>query len=136
MTNYNKTHSRTAKQYLWWIERDSIGIALYDPLESEANLFKSPDAVYEVTLFYYKKADHFLTLNEGASAMTEQSELPTQFHQYIVDKAIQYGYEEKPDLLKEAMYFERRFERGIREAKVFANRGRVSGMTTIKQHSF
>lgn len=136
MTNYNKIYSRTAKQYVWWIERDSIGLAEYDPLEEEKNLFTSPDAVYAITLFYYKKADHFLTLDAGASALTEQSELPTQFHQYIVDKAIQYGYEEKPDMLQHALYYERRFERGIKEGKSFSNRGRISGISSVKQHGF
>ena len=68
--------------------------------------------------------------------MTEQSELPTQFHQYLVDKAIQLGYEQTQDGLGQAMYFENKFERGIKEAKTFKSRGRVSGATTIKQHSF
>tara|TARA_B100001123_G_C15148513_1_gene962541 strand:- start:239 stop:649 length:411 start_codon:yes stop_codon:yes gene_type:complete len=136
MPNYNKVYDRTRKQYLWWIERDSIGIAEYDPMVEEKNKFTSPDAAYQITLFYYKKADHFNTLDSGSSAMTEQSELPTQFHQYLVDKAIQYGYEEEPDMLNKALYFERRFERGIKEGKTFANRGRISGIGSIKQHSY
>ena len=136
MPNYNKVYDRTRKQYLWWIERDSIGIAEYDPMVEEKNKFASPDAVYTITLFYHKKADHFNTLDAGSSAMTEQSELPTQFHQYLVDKAIQYGYEEEPDMLNKALYFERRFERGIKEGKTFANRGRISGIGSVKQHSY
>ena len=89
MPNYNKIYNRTKKQYVWWIERDSMGISLYDPMETEVNQFTSPSVVRTVTLFYHKKADHFNTLDAGASAMTEQSELPTQFHQYLVDKSIQ-----------------------------------------------
>jgi len=136
MPNYNKVYDRTRKQYLWWIERDSIGIAEYDPMLEVKNQFTSPDAVYTITLFYHKKADHFNTLDAGASAMTEQSELPTQFHQYIVDKTIQYGYEEQPDMLNQALYYERRFERGIKEGKAFANRGRISGIGSVKQHGY
>ena len=100
MPNYNKVYDRTRKQYLWWIERDSIGIAEYDPMVEEKNKFTSPDAAYQITLFYYKKADHFNTLDSGSSAMTEQS------------------------------------ERGIKEGKTFANRGRISGIGSIKQHSY
>ena len=63
-------------------------------------------------------------------------EIPTQFHQYLVDKAIQLGYEQTQDGVAQALYFENKFERGIKEAKTFKSRGRVSGATTIKQHSF
>ena len=33
MPNYSKVYTRTTKQYVYWFERDSIGIELYDPLE-------------------------------------------------------------------------------------------------------
>lgn len=137
--NYSRAYTSSAKQYVYWIERDSIGIALHDPLKSEKNRFTSPDAVYTVTLFYHKKADHFNTLDSVSSAMTEQSELPTQFHQYLVDKAIQMGYEQKPEEMGgigKAMYFEKKFNEGVKEAKMFTNRGRISGMRQIKQESY
>ena len=35
MPNYSRVYTRTVKQYVYWFERDSIGIALYDPLRSE-----------------------------------------------------------------------------------------------------
>jgi hypothetical protein len=136
MPNYNQIYDRTTKQYVWWIERDSIAIALNDPQEEATKQFQSPQYVRTVTIFYYKKADHFNTLDSGSSAMTETSELPTQFHQYLVDKAIQLGYEQKPEEIRSALYFENKFERGIREGKTFKSRGRISGATTIKQHGF
>tara|TARA_R110002012_G_scaffold269651_2_gene453793 strand:+ start:909 stop:1319 length:411 start_codon:yes stop_codon:yes gene_type:complete len=136
MPNYNSVYDRTSKQDVWWIERDSIGIALYDPMQEESKQFTSSSEVKTVTLFYHKKADHFNTLDSAQSSMTEQSELPSQFHQYIVDKAIQLGYEQNPDEIAKALYFENKFERGVKEGKTFKSRGRVSGATTIKQHSF
>lgn len=68
--------------------------------------------------------------------MAEQSEIPLQFHQYLVDRAIQLGYETKPDMIQMAPYFERKFEKGIKEGKMFANRGRISGVRHVKQSSF
>jgi hypothetical protein len=136
MPNYSTIYDRNVKQWVWWVERDSIGIALHDPMEEEKNQYASPVDVRKITLFYHKKADHFNTLDSGSSAMTEQSELPTQFHQYLVDKAIQLGYEQTQDGMGQALYFENKFERGIKEAKTFKSRGRVSGATTVKQHSF
>ena len=68
--------------------------------------------------------------------MTEQSELPGQFHQYLVDKAIALGYETKPDMINMAPYFNTKFEKGVKEGKMFANRGRVSGMRHVQQSSY
>ena len=68
--------------------------------------------------------------------MGEDCELPEQFHQYIVDKAIQKGYEYKPELIQMAPYFERKFEKGIKEGKMYANRVRISVTRHIRQSSY
>jgi len=140
--NYSRVYNRSVKENVWWIERDSIGLALYDPLASEVNRFTSLDAAYTVTLFYHKKALHFGIDSNGDSTMNttglmnEISELPTQFHQTLVDKAIQMGYEQKPEMIQMATYFERKFEKGIKEGKTFKNRNRISGVRTVRQHSY
>jgi len=137
MGNYKRINSRVVKEHVWWVERDAIGIALYDASKDQKDRFTSVTAVHEITLFYIKKGLHFENLGSATSDIkTEESDLPTQFHQYIVDKAIQYGYEQKPETLKVAMYYDNKFERGIKEGKSFANRGRISGMRTVKQHSY
>lgn len=142
MSHRDRLNARQTKQHVYWVERDSIGIALYDASQNEKELFKSVTAVHTITLFYHKKALHFGVNSAGSSTlestalMSEQSELPTQFHQYLVDKAIQLGYETKPDMIQMAPYFERKFEKGIKEGKTFANRGRISGRRAIVQHSF
>lgn len=127
---------RNIKQTVYWVERDSIGIALYDPLATELNRFTSLTSARTVTLFYYKKADHFNTLDKAASAMNETSELPVQFHQYLVDRVIQKGYEYKPEMIQMAPYFERKFEKGIKEGKMYANRSRISGTRHVRQSSY
>lgn len=124
------------KENVYWVERDSIGLALYDPVGSEKNNFKSLASAQTVTLFYYKKADHFNTLNEAGMVMSEQSDLPPQFHQHLVEKAIQLGYETKPDMIQMAPYFASKFEKGIKEAKMYSNRGRISGIRTVQQHDY
>ena len=62
--------------------------------------------------------------------MDETSELPLQFHQYLVDRVIQRGYEYKPEMIQMAPYFERKFEKGAKEGKMYANRGRIMGLDT------
>lgn len=132
----HNTENIISKHKVYWIERDSIGLAEYDSTKTEKDQFTSLTSALTVTLFYYKKADHFNTLDSASSSMTEQSELPLQFHQYLVDRAIQLGYETKPDMIQMAPYFERKFEKGIKEGKMFANRGRISGIRHVKQSSF
>ena len=142
MSHADRLNARQTKQHVYWIERDSLGIALYDASKNEKELFTSVSAVHQITLFYHKKALHFGVNASGDSTlasttlMAEQSELPSQFHRYLVDKAISMGYETKPDMIKMAPYFDSKFEKGIKEGKTFANRGRISGRRRIVQHSF
>lgn len=142
--NYSRAYNRSVTEHVWWVERDSIGLAKFDPLATEVERFKSLDSALTVTLFYHKEALHFginrddsssSTLNT-AGLMEETSELPTQFHQFLVDKAIQLGYEQKPEMIQMAGYFNQKFEKGIKEGKAFKNRNRISGMRTVKQHSY
>jgi hypothetical protein len=144
--NYSRVYNKSTKENVWWIERDSIGLALYDPLASEINRFTSLTSALTVTLFYHKKADHFgrqialdgtvTDTTNNANLMDEQSELPEQFHQYLVDKAIQSGYEQKPEMIQMAGYFERKFEKGIKEGKTYKNRNRISGTRHVRQSSY
>jgi hypothetical protein len=144
--NYSRVYNKSTKENVWWIERDSIGLALYDPLASEINRFTSLTSALTVTLFYHKKADHFgrqialdgtvTDTTNNANLMDEQSELPEQFHQYLVDKAIQSGYEQKPEMIQMAGYFERKFEKGIKEGKTYKNRNRISGTRHVRQSNY
>lgn len=144
--NYSRVYNKSTKENVWWIERDSIGLALYDPLASEINRFTSLTSALTVTLFYHKKADHFgrqialdgavTDTTNNANLMDEQNELPEQFHQYLVDKAIQSGYEQKPEMIQMAGYFERKFEKGIKEGKTYKNRNRISGTRHVRQSNY
>jgi len=144
--NYSRVYNKSTKENVWWIERDSIGLALYDPLASEINRFTSLTSALTVTLFYHKKADHFgrqIALDgtvtdstNNADLMDERSDLPEQFHQYLVDKAIQSGYEQKPEMIQMAGYFERKFEKGIKEGKTYKNRNRISGTRHVRQSNY
>jgi hypothetical protein len=144
--NYSRVYNRSVKENVYWVERDSIGLAVYDPLESEKNRFTSLSSALTVTLFYHKKADHFgrqialdgtvTDTTNSTTLMDEQSELPEQFHQFLVDKAIQLGYEQKPEMIQMAGYFNQKFEKGIKEGKTYKNRNRISGVRHVRQSSY
>lgn len=144
--NYSRVYNKSTKENVWWIERDSIGLALYDPLASEINRFTSLTSALTVTLFYHKKADHFgrqialdgtvTDTTNTTTLMDEYSELPEQFHQFLVDKAIQLGYEQKPEMIQMAGYFNQKFEKGIKEGKAYKNRNKISGMRHVRQSNY
>jgi len=149
------------KQNVWWIERDSIGIAEYDPGASIAERYSSVTSASTVTLFYYKKADPFkfegqsiddrsvisgLYLNStvtgsagsykaGAAFLDQRSEVPEQFHEYLVDRAIQLGHEKK-GTLDIAQYYMMKFETGIKFGKKFAYSARSGAPARVSPVDF
>ena len=121
-------------RWVYWIERDGIGIAKYNPVATRNNdEFTSPEDARDVYLYYYKKAAHYTLPSVNATTWeSETHEMPSQFHQHLVEKAIAMGYELKPNGLGQAQYFEAKYEAGVRRGRKFAYRGRTS---TIKQIS-
>ena len=39
-------------------------------------------------------------------------------------------------MIQMAPYFANKFEMGIKEAKMYSNRGRISGIRTVQQHNY
>jgi len=138
--SYSKRYA--TNKWVWWTERDAIGIAKYD---SAAEKFYSASADQhgkKITLFYYKKANLFTIPSavdgSGASTFswTATSEFPGQFHDYIVAKAIALGYEKKPEQLQIALYFHDKFEKGVKEGKKYAYRARAGTVKYVKPVDF
>jgi hypothetical protein len=146
-----------APQYVWWTERGAIWLSYYDPSLPEVSQFKSPDdATKDVHIFYYKKADPFKFENQsiddrsvisglylesavtgsagsykvGAAFLDQRSEVPEQFHEYLVDRAIQLGHEKK-GTLDVAQYYMSKFEIGVKYGKNFAYSARSGAPSRV-----
>jgi|TARA_Y100000310_G_scaffold296277_1_gene328397 hypothetical protein len=122
--------------WMWWVERNSIGIAKYNPTTSGKNKFESPDKVRKVTVYYYKRADAFTEPSAGSGWESEESEIPSQFHEHLVEKAIQWGYERQPAGAAQAQYFGQKFEAGIKRGRKYAYRGRSGTFKPIRPIDF
>lgn len=149
-------------QYVWWTERGAIWIANYDPSQSEEGRYKSPDdASKDVHIYYYKKADPFLfedqaiedravvsgvylgastsgsvgSYKAGADFLSQRSDIPEQFHEYLVDRAIQLGHEKK-GTLDIAQYYNQKFEKGVKLGKRFAYQARSGQPINISPVEF
>lgn len=149
--------------WVWWTERSAVWISYFDVNKSLETAFSSPtDATKDVHIFYYKKADPFQKEGDsvpdrsvvsntymgiattgsagsylvGSDFINQESEIPEQFHQILVDKAIQLGYEKSPEGLQFAPYFQGKFEHGIKRGKQFATRGRTHRPAFIAPQEF
>ena len=132
----NWSNKYSSNQWVWWTERDAVGIAKFNP---NSERFNSPGADQDgkkITLFYYKKATAFTEPSSNSFSWTATSDFPGQFHDYIVAKAIALGYEKKPEQLQLAMYFHEKFEKGVKEGRKFAYRARAGTVKYIKPVSF
>jgi|TARA_R110002051_G_scaffold1431_2_gene8028 hypothetical protein len=132
----NWSNRYATNQWVWWTERDAVGIAKFNP---NSERFTSPSAEQagkKITLFYYKKASQFTEPSSASYSWTAVSDFPSQFHDYIVAKAIALGYEKKPEQLQLAMYFHEKFEKGVKEGRNYAYRGRTGTVKYIKPVSF
>ena len=122
------------RDHVWWIERDSVAIANYDSSENIDNRFSGPAGSKTITLFVTEyHADLGTTLSDSTS-------LPSEFHEALVFKAIQRGYEVKmaqdPDMAKNASYFEGGFEKSLKEGMKYANTDRVGGTPHVMGHDY
>ena len=132
----NWSNKYATNQWVWWTERDAVGIAKFNP---NSERFTSPAAAQDgkkITLFYYKKATSFTEPSSNSFSWTATSDFPGQFHDYIVAKAIELGYEKKPEQLQLALYFHEKFEKGVREGRNYAYRARAGTVKYIKPVDF
>ncbi len=120
-------------KYVWWVERDAIWIAKYDPKDGT---FKSPDSsLKDIHLFYYKKPDDFSLPSASDTWQTQQPEFVSSYHNALVNKVVAMGFEKKNDL-QSASYWNSKYEKDVRDARGYAYRGRTSQFKQIAAVEF
>ena len=109
------------QDYVYWIERDGIGIAKYDSSENVDNRFTGPAASKTITIFATKYADDFTT------TLSASSEIPSEFHDALVYKVCSRLYEGDIETLKLAEHFRDKCMRIVREAKQYVKSNKTQG---------
>jgi hypothetical protein len=154
--------ARINAQYVYWTERGAIWIAYYDSSKHGADRYTSPtDSSKDVHIYYYKKADPFKfegqsvddravsgsqylgatvsgsagSYEVGADFLGQRSDIPEQYHEYLVDRAIQLGHEKKAQL-DIAQYYNQKFEKGVKLGKRFAYQARSGAPININPVEF
>ena len=116
--------SRLPANYVWWVERERVGIMEYAKGEDLSCL--APPSGASAGL----KAGFLVTrrANDFTTDLSEQSEIPPQFHEALAYRVIAMGYLSPQNLNPQlAQQFDNMFARMIKEGKKYARRQHTSG---------
>ena len=124
LSKYGSTYSKMR----WYAERKRLAIVSRDNKASTIDdMYINIPSGSKVRIYGAKIPEHFSLDNDTLS------ELPEQFHEAIVYKAISTGYETPPNLQPElAQYFKAQYEEKVREAKKWKKQSRVGGPRFLK----
>ena len=118
------TSSSLPANYVWWVERERVGIMEYaigsnlsclEPIQGSSNGLKAG--------FYITRR-----ANDFSANLTENSELPPQFHEALAYRVIAEGYLTPNNLNPQlASQFGNMYSVKIKEGKKYARRHHTSG---------
>ena len=128
-----------AKQRYWYIDKHRIGI-----VESATNAvtketltsnYSSVSEAKDVRIYGIMKPDALGT-NLTNAADPALIEIPAQFHEVVVNRAIASGYKDPRNMqIDMATYFDAEYDKGLREAKKFSKSRYRSG-AVIRPYDF
>ena len=128
MATYTDTYNRMR----WFAERNRLALVLVNERKTSIeDLYQNIPTGSKVRIYGSKIAQHF---DEDNNVLTE---LPEQFHEAIVYKAIASGYEIPPTQnFQAAQYFNAAYAELVKQASKWKKMGRVTGVKHIKQIDF
>ena len=148
-------------QTVWWVERDSLLIAYYDA--GIGKFINHTDTTKKISILYIQRPDKFLvpgetperdgfvagdtylnTLLSNATPalvtettyLTQECEIPEQFHEVLIQRVIANGYERKIETLKLSMHFMSKYENGVRKGRQYSYKGRDGSKISITPSDF
>ena len=146
-------------QTVWWIERDSVCVVYYDA--GAGKFTNHTDTTKLVSLLYIQRPDKFLIPNETPERdgfvagdtylgtvlatdakvtddtyLTQECEIPEQFHETLVQRVIANGYERKVETIPLAQYYMQKYEAGVKKGRGYSYRGRDGSTITRVQVDF
>jgi len=126
------TYSSTYKKMRWFVERNRLAIvSLSDDRTSVDDAYINIPVGSKVRVYGSKIAQHLDTDNEVLT------EIPEQYHEAIVYKAIANGYEIPPNQnFQAAQYFNAYYADLVKKAKKWKRAGRIGGTKQIIPFDF
>jgi len=111
----------------WWLKGETIGIGYLATDDNENLSLTAVDEAKTVSVVYDEELPDL-------SALTDVPSIPSRFHEAIVAKAIQKGFELNPDpnFLQVAQYWKLEFELGLKRIQEFKNKAYTKVVRIIK----
>ncbi len=121
--------SKNARKY-WWIKGEKVGIGYLATDDNDNTALTAVTETKSISIVYEKELTDL-------SSLTDSSALPTRFHETIVARAIQKGYEinEDPNFLQVAQYWKNEFELGLKRIQEFKNKAYTKAVRLVKANS-
>jgi hypothetical protein len=118
------------KTYAWYINRGKIAIIQ----KSTNNKWESVTTNGKtIRIFCSKKADPLTSSNmDSIPGSTEHGQIPSQFHEGLVSKAISMGYKDPRNInIELAAFFEKEYQEIEKRAKKWSRMNHSNGGTII-----
>ena len=107
--------------YVWWVERNKLGMAQ----STDGVTFSGPSTNgLAMRILCYKVADTFTTGTEMVTDLTEETDIPIEFHEAILAKANELLFERSPEQYGTAQYWRDKYEGYVIQGKRQAHRER------------
>ena len=130
-----------SKKYAYYIDREKLGVVEYGGTSNDSDGITNWQSISvsgkTIRIFCTKLADHMTSANmDTVSSTIEHGQVPAQFHEGLVHKAISIGYKDPRNINMElAQFFDAEFEKGIKRGKISA-RSNLAKTSTVKQVDF
>jgi hypothetical protein len=112
--------TKLTTNYYWWLERNNINL-VQDSEGGDFNYVTVDKTGLKIRLYAIRRATHF------TNDLTEESELPNQFHEALAYKVIADMYRLPGNLnLQLAQYFDQMYQRELKQAKKYSRSTRVT----------
>ena len=112
--------SKLTKNYYWWLERNNLNL-VENATSGDFDYVSVQTTGLAIRLYAIRRATHF------TNDLTEESELPNQFHEALAYKVIADMYRLPSNLnLQLAQYFDTMYARELKQAKKYSRSTRVT----------
>ena len=115
-----------SKKYAYYIDREKLGVVEYGGTSNDSDGITNWQSISvsgkTIRIFCTKLADHMTSANmDTVSSTIEHGQVPAQFHEGLVHKAISIGYKDPRNInIELATFFEQEYQQVEKKAKKYA----------------
>lgn len=123
--------SMSTKTKVWWIKTGKLGFGIYDRTTGDmASLASTDISAGDLIRMLFRKRPTKLT-----TTLSVSPDIPEQFHKGIMYRVMEQLSARKGDY-QGAKYYQMEYDKCIKMAKKYANKGRDGSHYTVAHHDY